>query len=177
MKFKYYGFSTNINMLSMGNNLIFVKILNEFKNEILTSIKEFENEKGLKMLSTIQGFQKGSLHSTEMNMFIVDILVLLEQNFHIDYTNLPATINQNVSKEYLYKNFATWWYQSLYFMKGAGYIKNINDYCQRFLTISKNMYTEEEVSNILQKSFHMTTVPYIFSKEELQKLEKFHKAQ
>lgn len=177
MKFKYYGFSRNINMLSMGRNLIFVKILNEFKNDILTSIKEFENEKSLKMLSTIQDFQKGRLNSTEINIFVVDILILLEQNFYIDYTDLPATINQNLCKEYLYKNFATWWYQSLYFMREAGYIKNINDYCQIFLNISKNIYTDEEVSNILQKSFSNITVPCIFSKEELQKLERFHKAQ
>lgn len=161
----------------MGRNLIFVKILNEFKNDILTSIKEFENEKGLKMLSTIQDFQKGRLNSTEINIFIVDILILLEQNFYIDYTDLPTTINQNLCKEYLYKNFATWWYQSLYFMREAGYIKNINDYCQIFLNISKNIYTDEEVSNILQKSFSNITVPCIFSKEELQKLERFHKAQ
>ena len=177
MQFKKFGPSRNVRFLVMGRNLMFVKILNEHKNDILHAIKEFEKEKGLKIVSTIKNFQKGFLTSTELHMFVIDILELLEQKFYIDYHNLCVTINQNLCKKYLYDNFATWWYQSLYFMGEAGYIKNINEYCQTFLNISGNIYTKEEVFYILQKSFNIANVPYIFSKEELKKLEMLHTQQ
>lgn len=174
MQFKYFGFYENINLLSRGNNLIFVKILNEFKTEIMNSIKRFEKERALKYLSNIENFQKGLLHSTQKSIFVIDILELLEQELYIDYSNLKKTINQNLCKEYLYENFTTWWYQSLYFMKGAGYIKNINEFCQEFLLVSKDIYTKEEVQSILEKSFHISTVPFIFSKKELKDIKKIH---
>lgn len=171
MQFKKFGSSRNVRLFTRGKNLIFVKILNEFKKDILCTIKEFEKEKAINMLTTIKNFQKGLLTSTEIHMFVMDILELLQQNFFIDYNNLRLAMNQNLCKEYLYDNFATWWYQSLYFMREAGYIKNINEYCQTFLNISGNIYTEEEVSHILQKSFNIANVPHIFPKDELKKLE------
>lgn len=174
MQFKKFGSSRNVRLFTMGKNLIFVKILNEYKNNILDTIKEFEKQKALTMLTTIKNFQKGLLTSTEIHMFVMDIFELLEQNSFIDYNNLRVTINQNLCKEYLYDNFATWWYQSLYFMKEAGYIKNINEYCQTFLNISGNIYTEKEVFHILQKCFNIANVPYIFPKKELKKLEMLH---
>ena len=174
MQFKKFGSSRNVRLFTMGKNLIFVKILNEYQNDILCMMKEFEKEKALTMLTTIKNFQKGLLTSTEIHMFVMDILDLLEQNFFIDYNNLRLTMNQNLCKEYLYENFATWWHQSLYFMREAGYIKNINEYCQTFLNISENIYTEKEVSHILQKSFNIANVPYIFPKKELKKLEMLH---
>ena len=174
MQFKKFGSSRNVRLLTMGKNLIFVKILNEYKNNILDTIKEFEKQKGLKMLNTIENFQKGLLSSTEIHIFVMDILELLKQNFSVDYNNLRATMNQNLCKEYLHDNFTTWWHQSLYFMREAGYIKNINEYCRTFLNVSGNIYTEEEVSHILQKSFNIANVPSIFPKEELKKLEKLH---
>lgn len=169
------NFSDTLKLLFNGCNLMFVKLLNEQKQEIINLFPKIKKKEADTFLTQMKDFQKGNLNYLQRTEFILNVFQILATYSTMTFENVNLFLNLNLSKEYLFRNFDIWWFQSLYFMKEAGYIKNINEYCQKYLNVHENIYSDKEVQDILNKSYSMSNVPLIFSVEELKELKSIHR--
>lgn len=179
MNFKFTKlFRSNIRMLRFGQNLLFIKFLNEHLEQMETIIQLIPKEVGIIFLEHLESliFEK---NSEEQNIKHLENIV--NTIFHYYYENFfcfEIVMDHNLSREYLYENFDKWWYQSLFLLKGSGYIRNINDYCDKFLILNKDhvKYSPREVRNSLNVSYNISNVPPILTKEKLEILKKINES-
>lgn len=160
-------FVKNLNLLFEGCNLIFIKLLNENKEQLKSIFPKLKKSEGTILIAQIKKFQKGDMEYFERQEFILNIVTILSNHLLLTEENFCKLLNQNLSKDYLFQNFDCWWFQSLYFMKEANYIRNIHDYCNKFLQNYNDIYNQDEINTSLKISYNINSVPLIFTKDDI----------
>jgi hypothetical protein len=160
-------FIKNLHLLFEGCNLIFIKFLNENKEKIKKIFPKLKKSDGTTLITQIKKFQKGDMEYFERQEFILNVVTIMSKYFLLTEENFCQLLNQNLSKDYLFQNFDCWWYQSLYFMKEANYIRNIHDYCKKYLQNYNDIFTQDEIHTSLKISYNINSVPLIFTKDDI----------
>lgn len=165
--------------ISNGGTLFLIKFLHEHKQIIKNFIKSNPKKVDIKkFLNKLKKLVQYDFKTEEYTLgtpseYISDILFEIlhfqyGQNFRV-----KEIFERNMTKDYLYSNFELWWYQSLFMLGGAGYIRNLNDYIKRYWDFKYNIYSEEECLEKTKLTYNRHTVPQIFSNEELRNLEDY----
>jgi len=167
------------NFLENGGTLFFIKFLHEHKEIIKNFIQSRTKRNNLKpffkkLKKLVQyDFNKQEYIDEIPIKYIVDILTeVLNYHYGPNY-NLNKIFERNMTKEYLYFNFELWWYQSLFMVGGAGYIRNINEYIKKYWDFDYDIYTEKECIEKTKLIYNRYTIPKIFTDEELRNLENY----
>lgn len=171
--------SIHYNFLVNGGTLFFIKFLHEHKEIIKRFIQNRSSIVNLtlffnKLKKLVQYDFKTNDYLNELpKNYIVDILTeILNYHYGPDY-NLNKIFEKNMTVEYLYFNFELWWYQSLFMVGGAGYIRNINEYIKKYWDFDYNIYTEKECIEKTKLIYNRHTIPKVLSEEELRNLENY----
>ena len=160
-----------------GPSLFFVKFLHEHKkiiiNMIISRKSQIKKKYLVSNLKKLNNYENSNLSSNNI-LFIKDLIyetILYHHKSSIEEIDIRKIIEKNMSKEYIFHNFELWWSQSIYMLGGAGYIRNINDYVNKYWITHKSFFSEQECLEKLKLSNSKLSVPKIFSNSEILLLE------
>lgn len=156
-----------------GSSCLFIKFLYEHKPIIYDMIVEKPKTNSLKKFIrelrrlvefdfTQEEYEIG-LPKEYLSNIVYEIVLFKYRN--IRDMDLFKIMEKNMSKEYLMEHFEMWWYQSLYMIGGAGYMRDMNDYLRKYWE-TQEFFTEDELKRRKLETYNKKNIPKIFTEEE-----------